>query len=505
MRLAVIHSRTLLGIEAKPITVETHISPGLPGFSIVGLAESSVKQCKERVRSAIINSELEFPAKKIIVNLAPADLPKQGSIYDLAIALSILAASNQIPKESLKNFEFYGELSLTGEVKNIKSSLLIAISALSDIKSIIFPYVLCNNFFPKKSKILLAESLKQIYDYFVNSIELPVYKYNNLNTKSKVDKKLDLSDIYGQTQAKQALTIAAAGNHNLLMTGAPGAGKTMLASRITSIMPSISYEKLLEIAAIKSIKSPFAEQIDNISRPFREPHHSISHIALVGGGGDPKPGEISLAHNGILFLDEFPEFNKKAIEALREPLESREISISRAKNTVCFPANFQLIAAMNPCPCGYFGVKGKNCICSISDVKRYLAKISGPILDRIDLKVNVSTIPVSELLSENIEKNNITSEYVKLQVEKAFNLQLDRQKKSNSHLNTEEIKKYCKLDSKSKDILSMAVDKYNFSPRSCNKIIKVARTIADLNLKNNIDFDDITEAISFGSFTDMNI
>ncbi len=490
MSLAIIYTRAKLGVNAPLVTVEVHISAGLPSLAIVGLPETAVKESKDRVRSAILNSYLEFPTRRITVNLAPADLPKEGGRYDLAIALGILAASGQIPTPVLSHYEFLGELALSGELRSVTGALPAAL-ACGDVKrELIISHASASEAALSSIRIFGAESLLQVCAHLHDREHL---FQASAPDALDVEQVLDMHDVKGQAQAKRALEIAASGGHNLLLYGPPGTGKTMLASRLPGILPKLDEREMIEVAAVYSV----AAQTQTHSwrkRPFRAPHHTASATALVGGGSNPKPGEISLAHCGVLFLDELPEFPRAVLEVLREPLESGEIRISRARAQICFPARFQLVAAMNPCPCGYYGNNDNRCRCTADQVRRYRDRISGPMLDRIDLHVPVLALRQGELHSKTAGDN---SQVIRVRVEAARARQLQRQGKANHQLSAPELEKYCLLSDADKALLEHAINKMGLSTRAYHRVLKVARTLADMHNKDQPGTEEISEALSY--------
>jgi len=495
MSLATLYSRAQAGINAPLVTVEVHLANGLPALSIVGLPETAVKESKDRVRGALINSQFEFPARRITINLAPADLPKDGGRYDLAIALGILAASGQIPTQQLGDYEFIGELALSGELRPVRGVLPVSMEARASGRTLLVPIDNTNEAaLVEEATVLGARHLLDVCGHLHGNNRLRPHTYiNNNDTQNSYP---NLSDIRGQHHAKRALEISAAGGHSLLMIGPPGTGKSMLASRLPGILPRMSKEEALESAAINSIShNGFIPETLN-QRPFRTPHHTASGVALVGGGSQPRPGEISLSHNGVMFLDELPEFDRRVLEVLREPLESGKIIISRAARQAEFPARFQLIAAMNPCPCGYLGDKNGRCQCSHEQIRRYRSRLSGPLLDRIDMHIEVPTVPFDELKTP-ADRSQDLSMLARERVQSARNCQLSRCGKPNHAMGIKEIENSCQLSAASAQLLEQASQQLGLSARVYHRILKVARTIADLAAVDDISTQHISEAISY--------
>jgi len=500
MSLAVVYSRANIGIEAPLITVEVHLSAGLPGFTLVGLPETVVKESRERVRSAILHCGLEFPQRRITINLAPADLPKAGGRFDLAIAIGILAASEQLGKVQLERFEFMGELSLAGDVRRVQGVLPGLMAGSSTGRICIVP--LANQHeaaLPDRPGILLCSHLLGVLAFLQNKGELPAPQREAAQHTQRVG---DFADVVGQASAKRALLIAAAGGHNLLMRGPPGTGKTMLASRLPSILPPLSLEQAMEVAAIKSIAGQQPSVHTLHEPPFRAPHHTSSAIALTGGGGSLHAGEISLAHHGVLFLDELPEFSQRVLDVLREPLESGHINIARVKYQVKLPARFQLIAAMNPCPCGYSSDPERNCRCTPDRIRLYQQKISGPLLDRIDMQLEVPRLSETERLRllQKGHAGDSSSAVLREQVLRCRALQLQRQGCINAQLSQPELKLHCPLDAQDTALLNDAVRRFKLSARACFRIVRIARSIADLAQQPRIGSEHVMEAINYRRF-----
>ena len=496
MQLATLHARALIGIQAVPVSVEVHLSNGLPAFSIVGLPEAAVRESKDRVRAAIINSGFDFPARRITVNLAPADLPKEGGRYDLPIALGILAASGQINTTELGRIEFHGELALSGLLRGVNGALPVALAAKQEHRALMMPADDARQAaLIEDVEVYAADSLLTVCQHIEGQMELP---HISADAPGAVTRTVaDMADVRGQHHARRAIEIAAAGRHNLLMVGPPGTGKSMLASRLPGILPPMTTEQALESASICSICTQGFSLEQWKVRPFRSPHHTASGVALVGGGSRPAPGEISLAHHGVLFLDELTEFDRHVLDVLREPMETGTISISRAARQAEFPARFQLIAAMNPCPQGYSCDGGELCRCTAEQQRRHRSRLSAPLLDRIDIQIEVPRID-NRLLQDTSQRCEDSSS-IRRRVHHAWQSQMKRCAHSNAELSVSEVERFCHIDGAGRELLEKVMDRLRLSARAYHRILKLARTIADIDDSESIELPHLTEAVSYRS------
>jgi magnesium chelatase family protein len=495
MSLAVLYSRALAGMDAPLVTTEVHLAAGLPSFTIVGLPEAEVKEARDRVRSALINCRFDFPARRITVNLAPADLPKESGRFDLPIAIGILAASDQIPKDRLDQYEFAGELALTGELRPIRGALAMTYRAHSSGRAFVLPVASADEAaLVTEAVVYGARNLLEVCAHLAE--REPLARHDQTRAPEAVT-VADMADVKGQLEAKRALEIAAAGGHSILLAGPPGTGKTMLAERLAGILPPMTDGEALESAAIQSLGTQGFDVRKWKQRPYRAPHHTASAVALVGGGSQPRPGEISMAMHGVLFLDELPEFARNVLEVLRQPLESGRIVVSRAARQAEFPAKFQLVAAMNPCPCGYLGHYLDRCRCTPDQVARYRARISGPLLDRIDIQIELSAVAEKEIAGK---VSGESSAAIRERTRKAREIQLARQGTINAMLGVKETEKYCMPDEDGEHLVRKALTQLGLSARAYHRVLRIGRTIADLAGAQQVSSQHIAEAIQYRRF-----
>jgi magnesium chelatase family protein len=493
--VAIVHTRALTGVTAPRVSVEVHLAGGLPGVHVVGLAETEVREARDRVRAALQNAQFEFPQRKVTVSLAPADLPKESGRFDLPIAIGILAASGQLPQDALAAHEFAGELALTGELRAVRGALAMVLSARHDGRAFVLPQAsAAEASLVRDATVLPAATLLAVCAHLTGAAALTPLAMQV--PAQSVPDTIDVADVRGQPQAKRALEIAAAGFHSLLLLGPPGTGKSMLAQRLPGLLPPMTESEALEAAALASLAGRFTVERWRV-RPFRAPHHTASGVALVGGGGVPRPGEISLAHHGVLFLDELPEWDRRVIEVLREPLESGSIHVSRAARQSVFPAQFQLVAAMNPCPCGWLGHASGRCRCAPDQVDRYRRRVSGALYDRIDLAIDVPAVVAAAMSRTATDASTGTTAEIRARVARAYERQVDRQGKPNARLTPAEVERHCRRSAATESLLAQAMSRWSLSARGYHRVLKVARTIADVAACDAIDAAHVAEAISY--------